>query len=83
MEDKASRILYFQLFYLGWIGILWTVYAFSTNAYNNTIETFIENPTFFILLCVSLMSMATAIILEQTGLIKKNQNPTRRTKAKK
>ena len=67
MEDKAFRILYFLLFYLGWIGILWTAYAFCINAYNKTISIFMENPSFFILLCVSLMSIATAFILEQTG----------------
>lgn len=83
MEDKASRILYFLLFYLGWIGILWTAYAFSTNAYNNTMDSFIENPIFFILLCVSLMSIATALILEQTGLTKKNRNSARKLKAEK
>jgi hypothetical protein len=70
MEYKASRILYFLLFYLGWVGILWTVYAFCLNAYNNTMTTFTENPSFFILLCVSLMSIAMALVLEQAGLTK-------------
>jgi hypothetical protein len=83
MEDKASRILYFLLFYLGWIGILWTAYAFSTNVYNNTMDVFIENPTFFILLCVSLMSVATALILEQTGLNKRSQDFARKPRVKK
>lgn len=66
MDDKAFRILHFLLFYLGWIGILWTASAFFLNAYNGTTEIFTENPSFFILLCVSLMSIATAYILEQT-----------------
>jgi hypothetical protein len=66
MDDKASRILYFLLFFLGWIGIFWTVYAFFLNAYNGTIEIITENPSFFTLLCVSLMSIATAFILEKT-----------------
>ncbi len=70
MEDKAFRILYFLLFYLGWIGILWTAYAFGVNVYNNTMNIITENPSFFILLCVSLMSIATALILEQTGQTK-------------
>jgi len=67
MKDKASRILYFLLFYLGWIGILWTVYAFCINAYNGTMIIFTETPSYFTLLCVSLMSIATAFILEQRG----------------
>ena len=71
MEDKASRILYFLLFYLGWIGILWTVYAFAINAYNKTMSIYAENPSFFILLCVSLISIAAAIMLERTGHTKK------------
>jgi len=71
MEDKTSRILYFLLFYLGWVGILWTAYAFCINAYNQTMGTLTENPSFFILLCVSLMSIATASILEQTRLAKR------------
>ena len=83
MEEKASRILYFLLFYLGWIGILWTAYAFGTNAYNNTMDVFIENPTFFILLCVSLMSIATALILEQIGLVKRSQDSARKPRVKK
>ena len=83
MEDKATRILYFLLFYLGWIGILWTAYAFGTNAYNNTMDVFIENPTFFMLLCVSLISIATALILEQTSPTKKSQNSARKPRVKK
>lgn len=71
MEDKAARILYFLLFYLGWIGILWTAYAFCINAYNKTMSIITENPSFFILLCVSLMSIATAFILEQAGQTKR------------
>lgn len=71
MKDKAFRTLYFLLFYLGWIGILWTAYAFGINAYNKTMSIFTENPSFFILLCVSLMSIATAFMLEQTGRTKK------------
>jgi hypothetical protein len=67
MEDRASRILYFLLFYLGWIGILWTAYAFCLNAYNKTMDVFTETPSFLILLCVSLMSIATALILEQAS----------------
>jgi hypothetical protein len=70
MENRASRLLYFTLFYLGWIGILWAAYVFCLNAYNHTMEIFAENPSFFILLCVSLMSIATAFILEQTGQAK-------------
>jgi hypothetical protein len=65
MDDKASRILYFLLFFLGWIGIFWTVYAFFLNAYNGTIEIITENPSFFTLLCVSLISIATAFLLEK------------------
>lgn len=74
METRASRIVYFLLFYLGWIGILWTAYAFCTNAYNEIIGISTEDTSFFILLfillCVSLMSIATAFILEQTGRTK-------------
>jgi hypothetical protein len=70
MENRASRILYFLLFYLGWVGILWAVYVFCLNAYNQTMDIFAENPSFFILLCVSLMSIATAFILEQIGQAK-------------
>jgi len=74
MESKASRILYFLLFYLGWVGILWTAYAFCINAYNEITGIFTEEPSsfilLFILLCVSLMSIATAFILEQTGRTK-------------
>ncbi|MEM3700734.1 MAG: hypothetical protein QXL57_07725 [Candidatus Bathyarchaeia archaeon] len=66
MNDKASRILYFMLFILGWIGIFWTVYAFFLNAYNGTMEIITENPSFYTLLCVSLISIATAFILEKT-----------------
>jgi hypothetical protein len=65
MDDKASRILYFLLFFLGWIGIFWTIYAFFLNAYNGTIEIVTENPSFFTLLCVSLISIATAFLLEK------------------
>jgi len=67
METRASRILYFLLFCLGWIGILWAAYVFGLHAYNHTMDIVAENPSFFILLCVSLMSIATAFILEQTG----------------
>jgi hypothetical protein len=70
MNDKASRILYFLLFILGWIGIFWTVYAFFLNAYNGTMEIITENPSFFTLLCISLMSIATAFILEKVAQIK-------------
>lgn len=70
MESIASRILYFLLFCLGWIGILWTAYAFFLNVYNETTNILTENPSFFILLCVSLMSIATAFILEQTDRTK-------------
>ena len=74
MESKASRILYFLLFYLGWVGILWTAYAFCVSAYNEITGIVTEEPSFFILLfillCVSLMSIATAFILEQTGRTK-------------
>lgn len=74
MESKASRILYFLLFYLGWIGILWTAYAFCINAYNEITGIVTEETSsfilLFILLCVSLMSIATAFILEQTGRTK-------------
>ena len=74
MESKASRILYFMLFYLGWIGILWTAYAFCINAYNEIAGIITEEPPsfilLFILLCVSLMSIATAFIVEQTGRAK-------------
>lgn len=71
MESKASRILYLLLFYLGWVGILWTAYAFCINAYNEITGIITEEPPsfilLFILLCVSLMSIATAFILERTG----------------
>jgi len=74
MESKASRILYLLLFYLGWVGILWTAYAFCINAYNEIMGFATEEMSFFILLfillCVSLMSIATAVILEQTGRTK-------------
>jgi len=74
MESKASRILYFMLFYLGWIGILWTAYVFCINAYNEIAGIITEEPPsfilLFILLCVSLMSIATAFIVEQTGRAK-------------
>ena len=66
MKSKSFRLLYFLLFYSGWIGILWTASAFFLNVYNGTTEILTENPSFFILLCVSLMSIATAFILEQT-----------------
>jgi len=71
MDGKATRILHFLLFYLGWIGILWTAYAFCMNAYNETINVFTESPSYFILLCVSLMSIATALILDQISQTKK------------
>ncbi|UCG45788.1 MAG: hypothetical protein JSV58_03170 [Candidatus Bathyarchaeota archaeon] len=83
MEDKVSRILYFLLFYLGWIGLLWTAYVFSVNAYNNTLDGFIENPIFFIMLLVSLMSIATALIFEQTGFAKKGKEVAKKLKAEK
>jgi hypothetical protein len=74
MESKSSRILYLLLFYLGWVGILWTAYAFCVNVYNEITGISTEEPLFFILLfillCVSLMSIATAFILEQTGRTK-------------
>jgi len=63
MEEKSSRILYFLLFYFGWIGILWTAYAFCLNAYNETMTAFTESPSYFILLCVSLISIAIAEFL--------------------
>lgn len=66
MNNKTFRLLYFLLFFLGWIGILWTASAFLLNAYYETTEIFTETPSFFMLLCVSLMSIATAYILEQT-----------------
>lgn len=65
MNDAAPRILYLLLFLLGWIGIFWTIYAFLLNAYNGTTGIFAENPSFFILLCVSLMSIATAFTFEK------------------
>jgi len=65
MKNKASRMLYLLLFCLGWIGVSWTVYAFFMNAYNKTMSDFVENPSFFILLCISLMSIATAYIIEK------------------
>ena len=71
MEDLASRLLYFLLFYLGWIGILWSAYIFCLNAYNQTMDVFAENPSFFVLLCVSLISIATALMLERTERPKK------------
>ena len=83
MEDRMSRILYFLLFYLGWIGILWTAYVFSVNAYNNALDSFVENPTFFIMLVVSLMSIATALLLEQTCFAKKAKESARKPKAEK
>jgi len=74
MDSKASHILYFLLFYLGWIGIFWTAYAFCLNAYNEIAGIITEEPPsfilLFILLCISLMSIATAFILEQTGRTK-------------
>lgn len=74
MEIKTSRILYFLLFYLGWIGIFWTAYAFCLNAYNEITGIITEEPLsfilLFILLCISLISIATAFILEQTGRTK-------------
>ena len=70
MENRAARMLYFLLFYSGWIGILWAAYVFCLNAYNQTMGIFAENPSFLILLCVSLISIATAFILEQTGQAK-------------
>ena len=64
MNNKASRILYFVLFYLGWVGILWTAYAFCLSTYNEIMGIATEETSFFILLfillCVSLMSIATA-----------------------
>jgi hypothetical protein len=66
MNDKASHILYLLLFFSGWIGIFWAVYAFFLNAYNGTTEVITENPSFFTLFCVSLISIATAFILERT-----------------
>jgi hypothetical protein len=60
MEDKASRVFYFLLFIFGWIGVIWSVYAFCVNAYNNTMNVFTDNPSYFILLCVSLISIAAA-----------------------
>jgi len=71
MEDLASRLLHFLLFYLGWIGILWSAYIFCLNAYNQTMDVFAENPSFFVLLCVSLISIATALMLERTEKPKK------------
>jgi hypothetical protein len=60
-----------MLFYLGWIGILWTAYAFCINAYNEITGVIAEEPLsfilLFILLCISLMSIATAFMLEQIG----------------
>lgn len=63
MEERSSRILYFLLFYLGWIGILWTAYAFCLNVYNETVTALTESPSYFILLCVSLISIAIAEFL--------------------
>ena len=71
MEDLASRLLHFLLFYLGWIGILWSAYIFCLNAYNQTMDVFADNPSFFVLLCVSLISIATALMLERTEKPKK------------
>jgi len=71
MEDKAFRVLYLLLFYFGWIGILWTVYAFCLNAYNNTMSAFTDSPSYFILLCVSLISIATAdFMLKQRNRVR-------------
>lgn len=71
MEPKIARVFYFLLFYLGWVGMLWTVYVFCINAYNNTLNIFTDNPSYFILLCVSLISIATAdFMFEQTGRTK-------------
>lgn len=67
MEKKSSRVLYIVLFFLGWIGILWSVWTFCINAYNRSTSIFLEDPSLFILLCVSFMSIATAFILEQTS----------------
>ena len=71
MEDLASRLLHFLLFCLGWIGILWSAYIFCLNAYNQTMDVFADNPSFFVLLCVSLISIATALMLERTEKPKK------------
>ena len=76
METKVSRILYFLLFYLGWVGVLWTVYAFCINAYNDTLNVFTDNPSYFILLIVSLISVATAnLMFEQLSRAKETVNP--------
>jgi len=70
VENKTVRALYFLLFFSGWIGLLWVAWAFFVNAYNETTGVFMENPSYFMLLCVSLMSIAMAFILEQTGQTK-------------
>jgi len=77
MEAKVSRILYFLLFYSGWVGILWTVYAFCINAYNDTLNVFTDSPSYFILFCVSLMSIATAdFMFGQKGQTKETSKST-------
>jgi len=76
METKVSRVLYFLLFYLGWVGVLWTVYAFCINAYNDTLNVFTDSPSYFILLIVSLISVATAnLMFEQLSRAKEKVNP--------
>lgn len=75
MEVKASRILYLLLFYSGWIGILGTIYAFCINAYNDTLNVITDNPSYFILFCVSLVSIAIAdFMIGQTGRTKEASN---------
>ena len=71
MEDKASRGLHLLLFYLGWVGILWAVYVFLLNSYSGDMSVFTEDPSYFMLLCVSLMSIAIASRLERAGQTKK------------
>lgn len=77
MEAKVSRILYFLLFYSGWIGLLWTAYAFCINAYNNTLSVLTDNPSYFIMFLISLMSIATADFMSgQTSQAKETSKST-------
>jgi hypothetical protein len=67
MKNIYSRILYVILFCLGWIGILWSIWTFSSRSYQGEIEILMEDPSFFSNLCVSLMSIAMAVLLERTS----------------
>jgi len=67
MKNIYTRILYVILFCLGWIGILWSIWTFSSRSYQGEIEILMEDPSFFSNLCVSFMSIAMAVLLERTS----------------